>query len=121
MKGDKRRLGVVEEYGAALTGGKNFKHIDEQLQTKKVIELGSEVYIQKGRNAGLYGKVVEERDSDRGTELIVELFVNDSKIRVKKRKVILATEREREQKDQRKRTVSERSGTEEPDGGNCKR
>lgn len=56
-KPDRRMLAVTENYQASSVG-RNYKTIDEKLQTVKKMGVGSKVDIVSGLHKGLSGKIV---------------------------------------------------------------
>ncbi len=116
-------MGVTEEYDKSQTAGKNFKELDQKLQVKEKMMLGSQVYILSGPHASLYGKIVAAPQStksfidsektqvleDGDAYLTVELENNESLINIKRKRLILRSEKVKEKTKKSKSRSRSRS------------
>jgi len=71
---DKRQFAVTQSFEASSVG-KNFKPIDEKLEVKQAIEVGTKVMIISGSHKGLEGKILalsKKRVSDHGMSKTLE-------------------------------------------------
>ena len=114
---DKRQLATTQNYEASSVG-KNFKPIDEKLEVKPTLEIGSRVVIVGGSHKGLEGKVValskqkqarmdaygmstSQQQAQGGDQIdpdsyvSVELRAGGSKVEVKRKRLELKSQRKK--------------------------
>jgi len=87
-----------------MQGKRTHEEAFKEENKEEVMKEGSKVYIYKGQHKGLLGTVTKMfkfqeaglsgvTDNDDKTELIIELDINKSEVRLKKSRVILASKR----------------------------
>lgn len=109
-KTDKRMMSVTENYQASSVG-RNFKTINEELQTVKKIGVGSKVQIVSGPHSGMEGKIVavskqsgsdsfgmgmQAGSLDPETYVSVELIQNNTVVQVKSKRIQLKSNEQKE-------------------------
>ena len=68
---DRRQFAVTQNFEASSVG-RNFKPIDEQLEVRPTMGVGSKVLIISGSHKGLEGKVIamsKKKTSDHGMSM----------------------------------------------------
>ena len=112
----RKRMGVTQEYelGTSENGGRNFKGIHDKLVLKERMKSGSQVIVTSGTHEGLEGRIVAVVDSNFKQEarvmgdiskaqseeidpeayVSIELKINSTIVNIKRKRLILKSQKE---------------------------